>query len=149
MNTYSLKMVVCRNTETLGDGYGLDDDVCEQLWRDISAELLKLPFVEDVDTDGNFANWHAGRYAHQAAEYGYETFGWTACVRVYIRGVGYDEDGEEIEVEEIGRWRDLPEQTRAEFRAQIFAAYEAAYDVASKWQSERDAEDAEDAAEQN
>lgn len=139
-DTYSLKMIVCRNTETLGEGEGLDDEVCEQLASDLSTELYKLPFVEDVDYDRHFPNWHGGKYSHQAAAYGYKTFGWTACVCVVHRGLGYDEDGEEIETEERVRWSALPEELRAEYQEKIFAAYEAAYEVARKWQAEIDAE---------
>lgn len=90
---WAVECVVCTNSETILDGLvPMDGGDYEDDAREIvGAATSILARQLDYDTDSNFANWHGGRYSHQAALYGFEPVGFGA-VRWFAANL--DDEGE-------------------------------------------------------
>jgi hypothetical protein len=80
-----MKIVFCTNLETVFAGR-FDDDL-DKHDRDFQLALLDeareyacqfMPEGCDEDSSSRFADWHGGRFAEQAAKYGYKQCGLVA-----------------------------------------------------------------------
>jgi hypothetical protein len=90
-----------------GDG---SESFCKEAVREWSRavvdNLLRLPFVNDVDLDYDYRNWRGGKYGCQSSLYGYKIIGEAVCTRVYRGG-------------RRCRWDSVPANQWAEIEAKI------------------------------
>lgn len=144
---YRIEIVLCANAETALSSWG--EDPTGNGWHDecraaVSAEREAINGTEpptclfvSVTEDSNFQNWNGGRYSHQAAKYEWDTSTGLGAVRVSRLEPITDDDGDEIDEEEIilpaseypaeiRAWIDLAESAASQAGAEIEANARAA-----------------------